>query len=528
MNALIHVKIKEGHYMRKNVLIQWLFAVVCVAVAMPSCINEDAMTGSCDRGTANVRLLIDDGSTRTRLGTADDPDNGVRQVRVYAFKGDKQVGYVLAEDLNAANGPYYVPMQLSETGDLNFYVLVNDNFATGAHVQQEGQPVTVESIGWDNLTKTQLNGLYFTGMRAVNNEFISPMVNNSSNPGSSTQTEGTTNHYRQTVSINSNMDDVQVVPVNVQHILARLRLMLNKEGDGEITVNKVAVRHRPDNYMLFTPTTVDVVTFDNNSEQAVDEFVSAPVAVTQQAAAGVQTYQEIGRTFLKPNAYGSKNPDEYVADIAGYDDVSKAYVLSIDYTTGGTAKHKDVYLPRVLRNQSIDVIGTLRSGSLQLQVQVKDWEDGGSFDMNYNNEFQATLTLESGNPVVGDADNRAYAVVYSDAAATRHDLTFELNITNPRGGTWVANLTNGANFEVTKDDGTVASGGIDGQPVTITIRPTQAYDVDHPAETELYITLIRNSVNAGEQIIDSNDQHPGETTRIKIRQIAASDWNVQP
>lgn len=86
-----------------------------------------------------------------------------------------------------------------------------------------------------------------------------------------------------------------------------------------------------------------------------------------------------------------------------------------------------------------------------------------------------------------------------------------------------------------KTDGTAASGGVDGQPVTITVRPTAPYDVDVPAETELYITLTRNSQtdpgaseNRGEQIINPDAIHPGTATRIKIRQIAPGEWPVQP
>lgn len=478
-------------------------------VGTASCIKDDAsLTSECDRGPANVRLMVQNDATRS-IGSSD-TDNEVRQLRIYAFKADEKVGYAYVE--NVPQGMAYVPMSLSESGNIRFYVLANDGFATGANV---GGTLVSD---WESLTRQQLNVLQFTSWQEVGDECISPMVNNAS--------------YTKDVNIEPNKDGWQVVSVNVQHILARLRLLLNKEGDGDIVITGAKVIHRPDNYMLFTPRTVDVVTFNGNSDQAVDELIAEDVPVT--VTTDDDSYQEIGRTFLKPNAYGSTNPDEYVPYV-NYDGLSKSYIFSIDYTTGGTPKHKDVYLPRVLRNQSIDVEGTLRSGSLELAVTVNDWEDGGSFDMSYGEEFSGTLTLESGNPFVGVDADQAYAVTYSDAAVARHDLTFSLNITQPIGATWTANLTNGGAFEVVKADGTAASGGIDGQPVTLTVRPTAAYDVAHPAETELYITLTRNSQtetggeeNRGEQIINSDLSHPGTATRIKIRQIAPSDWPSQP
>ena len=484
-------------------------------VGIASCIKDDAsLTSECDRGPANVRLMVQNDATRS-IGSSE-TDNEVRQLRIYAFNADgEKVGYAYVEDV--PQGMAYVPMSLSESGNIRFYVLANDGFAQGANV--DGSPVS----DWESLTRQQLNNLQFTSWQEVGGECISPMVNNASDK------EGP---YTEDVNILPNADGWQIVSVNVQHILARLRLLLNKEGDGDIVITGAKVIHRPDNYMLFTPRTVDVVTFNGNSDQAVDELIAEDVPVT--VTTDDDSYQEIGRTFLKPNAYGSTNPDEYVPYV-NYDGLSKSYIFSIDYTTGGTPKHKDVYLPRVLRNQSIDVEGTLRSGSLELAVTVNDWEDGGSFDMSYGEEFSGTLTLESGNPFVGVDADQAYAVTYSDAAVARHDLTFSLNITQPIGATWTANLTNGGAFEVVKADGTAASGGIDGQPVTITVRPTAAYDVAHPAETELYITLTRNSQtetggeeNRGEQIINSDLSHPGTATRIKIRQIAPSDWPSQP
>ena len=496
--------------MNRRKLIQCL-AVASLLLGTASCINDDYGVDGCNQGPANVRLMVQTDATRS-IGSGD-TDNEVRQLRVYAFNAaGERVGYAYVEDV--PQGTFYVPVSLSESGNIRFYVLANDGFATGASVPGD--------LG--DLTQQQLNRLYFTGWQEVGGECISPMVNNATVEG--------TYSYLEPVQIQGNTSGWQIVPVNVQHILARLRLMLNKEGDGEVVINRAAVRHRPDNYMLFTPQSVNnVVTFNNNSEQAVDEFVAEDVMITQQAATGgVQTYQEIGRTFLKPNAYGSSNPDEYVA-YADYDDVSKSYVLSIDYSVGGTAKEATVYLPRVLRNQSIEVEGTLKSGRLELQANVVDWIDGPSSNIDYSDEYEGQLDVITG--ARRTTDGAAYAVVYgTDAQAADRYVSFEMTMTLPAGATWTANLTNGSDFEVYSATG-AASGMGDGQPVTFTVRPRNPFVPGTTPETELFITLTRlvggNPQKDGAQVINPEEggvyKHPGDLTHVKIRQVSLDEWN---
>lgn len=179
---------------------------------------------------------------------------------------------------------------------------------------------------------------------------------------------------------------------------------------------------------------------------------------------------------------------------------------------------------RIPRNTQVNVVITLKSDNkLELNCTVLPWRDGGSSDIEYDEAFSASIEQISDNKVVGDTDDsRAYAVIYG---YPDEELTFELTVRNPKGATWTANVTNGLDFEVKKADGSWASGGIDGKPVTLVVRPKRSFEVGKTRETELYITLTQNMENRGEQIINNPVTHPGTTTRIRIRQIAITDFN---
>lgn len=182
---------------------------------------------------------------------------------------------------------------------------------------------------------------------------------------------------------------------------------------------------------------------------------------------------------------------------------------------------------KIPRNTQVNVMVTLKSDDkLELACTVENWKDGGSSDIEYDEAFSADMKKVSSNPIVGESDNDAYAVVYG---YPDKDLTFELTVSNPKGATWTANVTNGLDFEVKKADGGWASGSIDGESVMLVVRPRRSFEVGKIRETELYLTLTQNMVNRGEQVINGSDVssglHPGTTTRIRIRQVSINDFN---
>ena len=263
--------------------------IAALAVAT-SCGKSD--TPAAASGPVDVRLVVSSGNN-TRVGS-DAKDNDIRQLRVYAFKGDTTVGYAEADKLQGQN---YIPITLSEGGKINFYVIANDNFGPKPTIGTK--PVT----DWTLLSKTDLESLKFdlsgfSGWSATD-DFVSPMSNNLKDEfGNDLENN---NAYSNPVTVTK----PTVIPVTVQHALGRLRLMLNKESDDvKITLKRAAVYNRPDYFLLYNSGSADIE-YEKN-ESLVDEFVVSDIPLET-------TQKEVARTYLAPNLYGSSDPDTYNA-----------------------------------------------------------------------------------------------------------------------------------------------------------------------------------------------------------------------
>lgn len=337
--------------------------IAALAVAT-SCGKSDTPTAA--SGPVDVRLVVSSGNN-TRVGS-DAKDNDIRQLRVYAFKGDTKVGYAEADNLQGQN---YIPITLSEGGDINFYVIANDNFGPKPTVD------TTSVTDWTSLSKTDLESLKFdlsgfTGW-STTGDFVSPMSNNLydefGNPLENDTGKAYENDYGTAVNVNVTKPETGtlVIPVTVQHVLGRLRLMLNKESDDvTITLKRAAVYNRPDYFLLYNSGSADIEY--NNNKSLVDEFVVSDIPLKT-------TQQEVARTYLAPNLYGSRDPDTYTAQktdgtTSSYG-LNEAYLLELEVSTGTSEPKKyTVYLPRVPRNTSIDVHGTFKGTVVKPEFNV--------------------------------------------------------------------------------------------------------------------------------------------------------------
>lgn len=350
--------------------------IAALAVAT-SCGKSDTPTAA--SGPVDVRLVVSSGDN-TRVGS-DATDNDIRQLRVYAFKGDTKVGYAEADNLKGQN---YIPITLSEDGEINFYVIANDNFGP--------KPVT----DWTSLSKTDLESLKFdlSGFSgwSTTGDFVSPMTNCRYDEFGTEFTDKYKYDYATKVTIQRPTTGSLVIPVTVQHVLGRLRLMLNKDRDADngltIKVTRATVYHSPNVAHLYT-----VQGLHNNATNityrdtpVTEEIISAdsPVRLDPQPEDG--SYTTIARTYLAPNQYGSSDPDTYTAqktDGTTSNGLNKAYRLELTveftYTTTGTSETKNytVYLPQVPRNTSIDVQGTFKGTVVkpEFNVMTEVWEE---------------------------------------------------------------------------------------------------------------------------------------------------------
>ena len=371
----------------KTIYTSCLLTIAALAVAT-SCGKSD--TPAAASGPVDVRLVVSSGNN-TRVGS-DGTDNEIRQLRVYAFNADgEKVGYAEADNLQGQN---YIPITLSEGGDINFYVIANDNFGPRPTVG------TTSFTDWTLLSKTDLESLKFdlsefTGW-STTGDFVSPMSNNLydefGNPLENDTGKAYENDYGTAVNVTKQTTGSLVIPVTVQHVLGRLRLMLNKDRDADngltITVTRATVYHSPNVAHLYT-----VQGLHNNATNityrdtpVTEEIISAdsPVSLNTQPENG--SYTTIARTYLAPNQYGTydKTGGKFTTEDGSETTVGKdkAYCLELEvkfaYTTGTpeTKKYK-VYLPRVPRNTSIDVQGTFKGTVVDIKptfnIMVNAW-----------------------------------------------------------------------------------------------------------------------------------------------------------
>lgn len=342
-----------------------LMTIAALAVAT-SCGKSDTPTAA--SGPVDVRLVVSSGDN-TRVGS-DKTDNDIRQLRVYAFNADgEKVGYAEADNLKGQN---YIPITLSKGGDINFYVIANDNFGPKPTIGTK--PVT----DWTSLSKANLESLKFDlsefGGWSATGDFVSPMSNNRYDEFGNPLENDTGKAYENDYGTAVNVTKPTVIPVTVQHVLGRLRLMLNKESDDvTITLKRAAVYNRPDYFLLYNSGSAGIE-YEKN-ESLVDEFVVSDIPLET-------TQKEVARTYLAPNLYGSSDPNTYTAqktDGTTSNGLNKAYCLELTvefaYTTGTSEKKNypvnyTVYLPRVPRNTSIDVQGTFKGSVVKPEFNV--------------------------------------------------------------------------------------------------------------------------------------------------------------
>lgn len=347
-----------------------------------SCGKSD--TPAAASGPVDVRLVVSSGDN-TRVGS-DKTDNDIRQLRVYAFNADgKKVGYAEADNLKGQN---YIPITLSEDGEINFYVIANDNFGP--------KPVT----DWTSLSKTDLESLKFdlSGFSgwSTTDDFVSPMSNNRYDEfGNELKNDSGTaaykNDYGTAVNVTKQTTGTLVIPVTVQHVLGRLRLMLNKDASAKdtIKVTKAVVYHRPDAFKLYFAENEknqidDIITFTNNADSLKEQLIvdTKPVTLVDKPDDG---YTTIARTYLAPNQYGTydKTGGKFTTENGNETEAGKdkAYRLELTvefaYSTGKETKNYTVYLPQVPRNTSIDVQGTFKGTVVDINptfnIMVNAW-----------------------------------------------------------------------------------------------------------------------------------------------------------
>lgn len=336
-------------------------------------------------GPASVTLILSSGSgesagagTRVQSG-ADlnvDEENIIHCIKIFAFKhdpgfsqNDEMVGYASFDGLGGS-GRHYLPMSLTASGDIDFYVIAND-------IYTESTTVLGENSG-----RSDIEGLRFTGLRQADGVCAIPMTNIIGD-----RTAIDSNNFTFKIE-ESSSDAPQLIPIDVTRAMARLSFYFAKtEQSTEVSVNSISIAGQgpgsagcftadgaPDGYysqdssigLFDTKTTIEEVNPDGYLDEEYLQYLSD------------------ADSYLLPNTYGSDDPDELPPG-TGYQTFMHVYTVYVNYSVNGSEKTKTIYLPAVSPNDWIKVKGIFNTSvdDVELDVVALYWEQS-NMDIEFN------------------------------------------------------------------------------------------------------------------------------------------------
>ena len=485
----------------------WLWAFVLAACTAD---GDTLPAASGGEGEYMVRLLIDPQAASTRAPGDEAGVSGIHQLRVYVFNaGGDRVGYYENMDLQATGQAYYVPFRLAEGGQLDFYVVANED---GVRLSDQESNLT-ENTSLDDL-KNRAGFL---------------VENIDRNPG-----DLLTGAVTETIEATPEGGNVPVVECKLSRPYSLLNIFFAKSTETcTATVTGVKL-HNYSRYGYFSDRDIatDYTTDnrqDNNREEytflsATDEAITVNTVVPEDEQYAGDYGNE---SFTKPVALDRDGPSEWTTNWENIEKADFPY-LEIAYTLNGAEKTANVYLPPIAKTNCKYNVKCLiiEKGGLMVQCNVMPWTDK-THDYVISDGGQFAITHTNMRPVAQDA--KVYATQYSESAgASDRQFTFTLQMASPEGVRWTAHLTNPLDFELVEDDSYQSTGvGGNGQGVAIRVRPTKEYDAGVVRETELYITI--GTAPNNKQRFDSEMLYSADGTSIRIRQVSATEgdaiWN---
>lgn len=357
-------------------------AVCALAVCLAGCSKNTAPEQAVFGGPAKVTLVVDGGSgSATKISADVDEANTVKSVKIFAFKhapGEAQnnelVGYGYWDGISG-QGPHYCTMRLSASGEIDFYVIANDEYATRA----PGYEILDEAS-----TRSEIEGVRFSGLGEIVGTSAIPMTNILNGAEGN---DGSTGNNNFTFNISEELD-AQVIDIAVTRAMARLSFFFAKaEENSSVSINSIELvcQNRPvtAGYFVTKGSVDDFATNDHSLSETILSNATDVDKVNNTGSLEDSSLQQVGYdSYLLPNIYGSTDPDSQTLAVA--DEAEKAYIAEIEYTVNGTHYSKTVYLPSVAPNDWIKVKGIFTSPvDVNIVVIALSWE-GRDMDIVFN------------------------------------------------------------------------------------------------------------------------------------------------
>ena len=487
------------------------WTALLLLLLLPAACIQDEPAPAVGEGEYMVRLLIDPQTATTRAPGDETGVSGIRQLRVYVFKEQTRVGYYENMKLQATGQAYYVPFRLTEGGNLDFYVVANEDAAS-----TDSQYDLTE-----NTSKERLEHAGFLVEKIGRNpgDLLTGKTTNVQVPGNGIP-EG----------------QVQQVTCALSRPYSLLNIFFAK-STSTCTATVTGVKlHNYSRYGYFSDRDTYTDRTDNQitgptALSPVNTTISYPFEVDKVVPEENQkdSNSDYGTPIItKPVALDEDGSSEWTTDWENIEKTNFPY-LEIAYTLNGEAKTANVYLPPIAKTNCKYNVKCLiiEKGGLAVQCQVQDWKDQQhNYVISDGGRFYITNTNMREVP----QSTKVYATQYSaSAGASDRQFTLTLNMKSPEGVRWTAHLTNALDFEFVEDDSYQSTGvGGSTKGIAIRVRPTKEYDAGVVRETELYITI--GTAQSTKQHFDSEMSYSKDGTSIHIRQVSASEgdaiWNT--
>ena len=344
MTRIAEIKTAIRHMLAGTAKVLGAAAVVLLLVSAPGCKKE--VTGPVPAvfgGPADVTLILNNSSDRnsrnprkspaTKAITVDEV-NTIHSLKIYAFKhdpngtqNDELVGYGSYDGITGA-GPHYIRMELSASGEIDFYVIANDIYAATATVLDE------ES------TRFEIENVRFTGLASPGTDAAVAVPMTNIPDGTATDR----NNFTYTVKDNT------VIPIEVSRAMARLSFSFAKSADDDkIYINSITIQNEPESAGYFTPDGTPEVLNRQKEKTIVGSQTEITVINTTGSVEG--DMQDLAdEDYLLPNNVGvSNSAGEFEDNAVG------AYLVTVDYSVNGVDKTKKIYLPPVRPNDWVQI-----------------------------------------------------------------------------------------------------------------------------------------------------------------------------
>lgn len=472
-------------------------------LSLGACVQDEDVAAVPQEDGFQVRLLVDPQASQTRAAGDEDDVSTIQTLRVYVFNAqNERVGHYYNGSLGATGEAYYVPLRLSEGGNLSFYVVANEQGA-GLTLSEETPKATLDAQAFETAA----------------------IVNNRAGKGD--LLTGRTANVTVTEQ-NAQGDQVLVVECPLSRPFSLLEVYFAKTDESlNALVNSVQLYDYSTNGFIYETPAGSSRTYENGPASLVATSTGVTVVVPEEEHG--QETADYGTPFAsRPvtlNPYGNDGWEDAWQNA----EPTTTYKprLVINYTVGSTEKTETVYLPPMTRtNCRYNVKCLIKADGVRLQLNVLPWE---YITSEIVWEDQADFDFTVGKQSQTDAEGVYYPISYtaSNDPQNTNDVFITFTLREPAGMRWVASIENGQDFffcdpnnsNPSMADNYVPGGYASDQAVTIRLKAFGEYNPDAPQHTRLAIRVLSADGTWNRLMINQEDQTAGAEDVILIKQV---------